>query len=74
MTNQHSKIQNQIILTGDRATGPLHLGHYVGSLRQRVTLQNHNEQTILVADMQGLTDNANTPSKVSSNILNVVAD
>ena len=54
MTNQHSKIQNQIILTGDRATGPLHLGHYVGSLRQRVTLQNHNEQTILVADMQGL--------------------
>ena len=74
MINQHSKIQNQIILTGDRATGPLHLGHYVGSLRQRVTLQNHNEQTILVADMQGLTDNANTPSKVSSNILNVVAD
>ncbi|MFC3094532.1 tryptophan--tRNA ligase [Alteromonas sediminis] len=64
----------EIILTGDRATGPLHLGHYVGSLKQRVTLQKVHEQTILVADMQGLTDNAHNPKKVSSNILNVVAD
>ncbi|WP_423840869.1 tryptophan--tRNA ligase [Vibrio mytili] len=66
----------EIILTGDRATGPLHLGHYVGSLKQRVALQSMHEQTILVADMQGLTDNANAhnPKKVSSNILNVVAD
>ncbi len=64
----------EIILTGDRATGPLHLGHYVGSLRQRVDLQHQYEQTILVADMQGLTDNAHNPKKVSSNILNVVAD
>ncbi|PMG93687.1 tryptophan--tRNA ligase [Vibrio breoganii] len=64
----------EIILTGDRATGPLHLGHYVGSLRQRVVLQTIHEQTILVADMQGLTDNAHNPKKVSSNILNVVAD
>ncbi|MFA0358902.1 tryptophan--tRNA ligase [Vibrio breoganii] len=64
----------EIILTGDRATGPLHLGHYIGSLKQRVTLQSVHEQTILVADMQGLTDNAHNPSKVSSNILNVVAD
>lgn len=63
-----------IILTGDRATGPLHLGHYVGSLAQRVALQDTHDQTILVADMQGLTDNAHTPEKVSSNILNVVAD
>lgn len=62
------------ILTGDRATGPLHLGHYVGSLQQRVALQAHNDQTILVADMQGLTDNGNTPAKVAGNILNVVAD
>jgi len=62
------------ILTGDRPTGQLHLGHYVGSLRQRVTLQHSYEQTILVADMQGLTDNAHNPNKVSSNILNVVAD
>jgi tryptophanyl-tRNA synthetase len=64
----------EIILTGDRATGPLHLGHYVGSLKQRVSLQHIHNQTILVADMQGLTDNAHNPAKVSSNILNVVAD
>ncbi|MGU3226923.1 tryptophan--tRNA ligase [Vibrio cholerae] len=64
----------EIILTGDRATGPLHLGHYVGSLKQRVALQEIHEQTVLVADMQGLTDNAHNPKKVSSNILNVVAD
>ncbi|WP_372880928.1 tryptophan--tRNA ligase [Psychromonas sp.] len=66
--------KSEIILTGDRATGPLHLGHYVGSLKQRVSLQWMHEQTILVADMQGLTDNAHNPTKVSSNILNVVAD
>ncbi|MEF1226619.1 tryptophan--tRNA ligase [Vibrio fortis] len=72
-TNQYTD-KKEIILTGDRATGPLHLGHYVGSLKQRVALQSQHEQTILVADMQGLTDNAHNPSKVSSNILNVVAD
>ncbi|MEL7308566.1 MAG: tryptophan--tRNA ligase [Pseudomonadota bacterium] len=73
MKNKH-KEQPETILTGDRATGPLHLGHYVGSLKQRVELQSNHKQTILVADMQGLTDNANNPSKVSENILNVVAD
>lgn len=62
------------VLTGDRATGKLHLGHYVGSLQQRVKLQHCYNQTILVADMQGLTDNSYNPHKVSSNILNVVAD
>ncbi|AGH80925.1 tryptophanyl-tRNA ligase II [Psychromonas sp. CNPT3] len=62
------------ILTGDRATGPLHIGHFVGSLQQRVILQEQYQQTILVADMQGLTDNGYHPEKVSSNILNVVAD
>ncbi|MDW3139092.1 tryptophan--tRNA ligase, partial [Vibrio sp. 1288] len=45
--------QREIILTGDRATGPLPLGHYVGSLQQRVALQSEHDQTILVADMQG---------------------
>lgn len=64
----------ETVLTGDRATGPLHLGHYVGSLQQRVALQYTHDQTILVADLQGLTDNAHNPSKVSTNILNVVAD
>jgi tryptophanyl-tRNA synthetase len=73
MKNQ-APTHKETILTGDRATGPLHLGHYVGSLKHRIKLQNQHDQTILVADMQGLTDNANTPSKVSSNILNVVAD
>ncbi|EEX93542.1 tryptophanyl-tRNA synthetase II [Vibrio orientalis CIP 102891 = ATCC 33934] len=72
-TQQHTE-PKEIILTGDRATGPLHLGHYVGSLKQRVALQSICEQNILVADMQGLTDNAHNPNKVSSNILNVVAD
>ena len=62
------------ILTGDRPTGPLHLGHYVGSLRQRVELQQQHNQTVLVADLQGLTDNGHNPGKISDNILNVVAD
>lgn len=65
---------NQIILTGDRATGKLHLGHLAGSLSQRVHLQDDYNQTILIADMQGLTDNGHNPHKVSSNILNVLAD
>lgn len=64
----------QIILTGDRATGQLHLGHLAGSVLKRVELQHTHNQTILVADMQGLTDNGHDPKKVSSNILNVVAD
>jgi len=76
--NPQSKSQSnhhqQRVLTGDRATGQLHLGHYVGSLQQRIKLQHKYEQTILVADLQGLTDNAHNPQKVSSNILNVVAD
>ncbi|MGO4743786.1 tryptophan--tRNA ligase [Serratia quinivorans] len=62
------------ILTGDRATGSLHLGHYVGSLRQRVELQHQHRQTVLVADLQGLTDNGNHPQKISANVLNLVAD
>ncbi|MDV5169632.1 tryptophan--tRNA ligase [Photobacterium rosenbergii] len=73
-TSDSKDVRDQKILTGDRATGQLHLGHYVGSLKQRVELQHLNQQTILVADMQGLTDNGNTPSKVADNILNVVAD
>ncbi|AXR07164.1 tryptophan--tRNA ligase [Salinimonas sediminis] len=74
MDSKQDTDKKEIVLTGDRATGALHLGHYVGSLKQRVDLQAIHEQTILVADMQGLTDNAHNPRKVSSNILNVVAD
>ncbi len=64
----------QIILTGDRPTGPLHLGHYVGSLRQRVELQHQYKQFILIADAQALTDNADNPDKIRENILEVGLD
>ena len=67
----------KIILTGDRPTGRLHLGHYVGSLKRRVELQNSGEFDeiyIMIADAQALTDNANHPKKVRDNILNVALD
>ena len=69
--------QKQIILTGDRPTGRLHLGHYVGSLKRRVELQNSgkfDEINILIADDQALTDNADNPGKIRENIINVVLD
>jgi len=62
------------ILTGDRPTGPLHLGHYVGSLKQRVLLQNKYETYILIADVQALTDNFENPEKVNKNVLEVALD
>ena len=74
MHNPRENLKKEKILSGDRATGQLHLGHFVGSLQQRVKLQYDHDQTILVADLQGLTDNGHNPHKVSSNILNVVAD
>lgn len=63
-----------IILTGDRPTGPLHLGHYVGSLRERVRLQHEYRQFIIIADMQALTDNASHPEKIRDSILEVALD
>ncbi|MEM7018402.1 MAG: tryptophan--tRNA ligase [Pseudomonadota bacterium] len=69
-----SNFIQRTILTGDRPTGPLHLGHYVGSLKQRVELQDSCTQTVLIADMQALTDNAHQPREVAENILNVMAD
>lgn len=62
------------ILTGDRPTGPLHVGHYVGSLQQRVALQHTHKQFVLVADAQALTDNAENPKKVRDNVLEVALD
>jgi tryptophanyl-tRNA synthetase len=62
------------ILTGDRPTGQLHLGHYVGSLRQRVALQQTHSQFVLIADLQGLTDNGSNPQKIRDNIPEVLAD
>ena len=67
----------QIILTGDRPTGRLHVGHYVGSLQERVRLQNSgrfDEIYIMIADAQALTDNAEHPEKVRSNIMQVALD
>ncbi len=63
-----------IILTGDRTTGPLHLGHYAGSLRNRVALQDDHEQYLLLADAQALTDNAHDPARVRHNVLEVALD
>ncbi len=67
----------KVILTGDRPTGKLHLGHYVGSLRRRVELQNSGEYDkifIMIADTQALTDNADNPEKIRQNILEVALD
>ena len=64
----------EVVLTGDRPTGPLHLGHLAGSLLQRVELQKQFAQTVLVADLQALTDNSGRASDVSNNVLEVVAD
>ena len=67
----------KIILTGDRPTGRLHIGHYVGSLRRRVELQNSGEYDkifIMIADAQALTDNADNPEKVRQNIIEVALD
>ncbi len=63
-----------IVLTGDRPTGPLHLGHYVGSLLNRLVLQDTHKQYIIVADVQALTDNFDTPEKVRENVLEVAYD
>lgn len=67
----------KIILTGDRPTGKLHLGHYVGSLRRRVELQDSGRFErifIMIADAQALTDNADDPEKVRRNVLEVALD
>lgn len=72
-----NKIMSKIILTGDRPTGRLHVGHYVGSLRRRVELQNSGEFDkifIMIADAQALTDNAENPEKVRQNIIEVALD
>ncbi len=69
--------KKKIILTGDRPTGKLHVGHYVGSLKQRVQLQNSGEFDeiyIMIADAQALTDNADNPAKIRENIMEVALD
>lgn len=66
--------KQQIILTGDRPTGPLHLGHFVGSLRNRVAYQNDYRQYIMLADAQALTDNMDDSGKVHRNVVEVALD
>lgn len=67
-------MHNPVILTGDRPTGKLHIGHYVGSLRQRVAAQHHYRQFVMIADLQALTDNGHNPAKVTDHVLEVMAD
>lgn len=64
----------KIVLTGDRPTGALHLGHYVGSLKNRIELQETATQFVMIADAQALTDNAHDPAKVRENVLQVTLD
>lgn len=66
--------EKKVVLTGDRPTGPLHLGHYVGSLAQRLILQDTCKQYVMIADIQALTDNYEHPEKVKSNVIEVMLD
>ena len=69
--------KEKIILTGDRPTGRLHIGHYVGSLRRRVELQNsglYDKTFVFIADAQALTDNMENPEKVRQNVIEVALD
>lgn len=63
-----------VVLTGDRTTGPLHLGHYVGSLKSRLALQDDHRQFLLLADAQALTDNADDPGRIRRNVIEVALD
>lgn len=69
-------MENNIILTGDRPTGRLHIGHYIGSLRNRVEMQNTGKYTpyIMIADQQALTDNARDPEKIKNSLIQVALD
>ncbi|KAH0444771.1 hypothetical protein KCU90_g768, partial [Aureobasidium melanogenum] len=69
-----SHAKQSVILTGDRTTGPLHLGHYIGSLRSRVQLQHEAQQFLLLADAQAMTDNVGRHQKVTENVIEVALD
>ena len=76
MDNTKNK-KARIVLTGDRPTGRLHIGHYVGSLRRRVELQeqgDYDKMFVFIADAQALTDNMENPEKVRTNVLEVALD
>lgn len=67
-------MKHKIVLTGDRPTGPLHLGHYVGSLTNRLALQETHTQYVMIADVQALTDNFENPEKVRASVMEVALD
>ena len=67
-------MKKDVILTGDRPTGPLHLGHYVGSLQKRVELQDQYTTYIMIADVQALTDYFDRPEKVHESVMEVALD
>src|SRR5687767_7879206 len=69
-----SPARREVVLTGDRPTGPLHLGHFAGSLRTRLALQHEHDQTILIADLQALTDHAGRPVDVRQNVMELALD
>jgi tryptophanyl-tRNA synthetase len=71
---QHLDQARPVILTGDRTTGPLHVGHYVGSLKSRVALQSSHRQYLLLADAQALTDNAHDPARVRDSVIEIATD
>ena len=71
---ENDKTKKQRALTGDRPTGALHLGHYVGSLESRIKMQEEFDLFVMIADIQALTDNHSNPEKVSSNILQLYRD
>ena len=76
-SNKNNMAKEKIILTGDRPTGRLHIGHYVGSLRRRVELQNaggYKDMFVFIADAQALTDNMDNPEKVRQNVIEVALD
>ena len=66
--------KEKIILTGDRPTGPLHIGHFCGALKNRVALQDKYKTFVIIADIQALTDNFNNPEKIRKNVYEVVMD
>lgn len=68
------KTTRPVALTGDRTTGPLHLGHYAGSLQARVDMQDSHDLTVMLADTQALTDNGRDPGRLRANVLEVMAD
>jgi tryptophanyl-tRNA synthetase len=68
------RVSQEVVLTGDRPTGPLHLGHYAGSLQTRVALQRDHDQTVLIADLQALTDNVDRARNVRQHVLDVALD